>query len=251
MKGSILSDGFWTPRCTILKNCTASFSVESLFKNGEIGVYYDMQKYNSTDQITDLSGNENHAIQLDNTKQALLLTDLNGYKSFKFDGLNTSYHTNEIDLSHTDTITIICVAKKLADLPTYSIIAEFSEVYNNNVGTFALFGTGTETVHTVSLSRNLGVANSTSIRISAPSDLLMTGFFKGGVSSKFQVNDLYNESLNTQEDGRFGKHKLYIGQRNGTGLSFNGQIYALLIIDRLLTEDEIKLVENKFSKYIE
>ncbi|MES2838457.1 MAG: PKD domain-containing protein [Bacteroidota bacterium] len=54
------------------------------------------------EQLTDLSGNNNHAIQLDNSKQAQqVLNTLNGLPVISFDGTNDYFQLNEINNAMT------------------------------------------------------------------------------------------------------------------------------------------------------
>lgn len=251
---TVIGGAFWTPGATVI-NGKGIFSVfvKSLFADGTQGIYLNAQDAASVSDLSsikDLSGRGNHAVQANATSRASLVTDPSGYKSLKFDGIDDWYVAQSINLTNASSVTVIAAVRKLAD-------------------------------NTTAIAVELG-SPATSVRLSlqAPSSgsakdyLLGTGFgsFRYGtaggyaapISSVLTIRaDRLDSLLNLRANGtsfintvsnigaeNLGNYPLYIGRRGGTSNPFNGQIYALLIIGKLLDDATTAKIEKEFAKYI-
>lgn len=198
----------------------------------------------------------NHATQANSGKRASLITDPSGYKSLKFDGVDDGYVTPSINFTNTDKVTMIAAVRKLSDVTPGSLL-ELSTVITNT-GTFALQAPSTGGFPTYSARVNGNpslIGNAVATGYNAPHSAVLTAQANLSAADNKKVSlrvngsgTVYNsESVNT---GMLGNYPLYIGRRGGTSLPFNGQIYALLVIGKLLDDATTQRIEKEFAKYI-
>lgn len=230
--------------------------IKSLFSDGTQGLYLNAQdavSVSDLSSIKDLSGNNNHAVQANAASRASLITDLSGYKSLKFDGIDDGYATQSIDFTNTDKVTVIAAVRKLSDTSA-SIITELSADQTNNVGTFVLMPRQTGIAEGASFRSRGSIYNSilNASGLKAPLSTVLTAM--ASVSNDLSLlrsNGVQVGISNAdQGTGNYGNHPLYIGRRAGTSLPFNGQIYALLVIGKLLDDATTQRIEKEFAKYI-
>ncbi|HQV25252.1 MAG TPA: hypothetical protein PLS76_05850, partial [Acinetobacter sp.] len=55
-------------------------------------------------------------------------------------------------------------------------------------------------------------------------------------------------SNNSQGTGNYGNHPIYIGRRAGTSLAFNGHIYSLIGVGKLVSDNETLAIEKELAK---
>lgn len=249
--------GIWTPGATIIGSTSATLDtiIKSLFSDGTQGIYLNAQdalSVSDLSSIKDLSGNNNHALQANSTSRASLITDPSGYKSLKFDGIDDGYVTPSINFTNTDKVTVIAAVRKLSDA-SQGVIAEFGVGVYNTVGSFGLlapsivsggnfyFGSS-GTVFSTYLSR--------AGKLSPISALINCSASISAPLIKIKVNTDEAISNTSQGTGNYGNYPLYIGRRGGTSSPFNGQIYALLVIGKLLDNATTVRIEKEFAKYM-
>ncbi len=245
--------GIWTPGCTVIGGQqNIDQLIKSLFADGTQGIYLNAQDSASIadlSSIKDLSGRNNHAAQPNATSRATLITDPSGYKSLKFDGVDDGYVTQSINFTTTNEITVIAAVKNTSTVG-YQNIVEFSVNSSINDGAFLLrcphelkpfyLSKGTVAAQTALITTpNLldGVVLSAKSKISTD-------------NLNLRVNGVSNVINTDQGAGNYGNYPLYIGRRGGTTQPFNGQIYALLVIGKLLDDATIQRIEKEFAKYI-
>lgn len=247
--------GIWTPGCTVLGGQqNVDQLIKSLFADGTQGIYLNAQdavSVSDLSSIKDLSGRNNHALQANSTSRASLITDPSGYKSLKFDGIDDGYVTPSIDFTSTDKVTVIAAVRKLSDATT-AIICELSANLNNNTGSFYFsappssgfpkFGAVVKGVTPGNVESGTLTAPASAVT-SLPVNLLAN-------SLQLKVNGITTSNGASLGGGKFGNYPLYIGRRGGTSLPFNGQIYALLVIGKLLDDATIQRIEKEFAKYV-
>jgi hypothetical protein len=51
-----------------------------------------------------------------------------------------------------------------------------------------------------------------------------------------------------QGEGKYGNYPLYIGRRAGTSLPFNGHIYGLIGVGKLVSDSETLAIEKELAK---
>lgn len=250
--------GIWTPGCTVIGGQQNIHQlIKSLFSDGNQGIYLNAQdavSVSDLSSIKDLSGRNNHAAQPNATSRATLITDPSGYKSLKFDGVDDGYVTPSIDFTGTDKVTVIAAVRKLSDTAT-GLIAEISAQSGTNNGAFGLLApalSGTIKFQFISTGTLGRFPSTTAAKYSAPYSAVVRGIGNiSGDDSRLTINsELAAQDLNDQGTGNFGNYPLYIGRRGGTLLPFNGQIYALLVIGKLLDDATTQRIEKEFAKYI-
>lgn len=249
----------------LIYESTSSFNtfIKSLFSDGTQGIYLNAQdavSVSDLSSIKDLSGRNNHATQANATSRASLITDPSGYKSLKFDGIDDGYVTPSINFTNTGKMTVITAVRKLSDNKK-SVVIECSENAQSlvNVGSFALYAPTNNVAATLggtltgSSIRNFSVSG-----LPAPFNAVTTNYFditKAAIldSNKFRINSSIQEYVGDSAwspRSSFGNHPLYICRRGGTSLPFNGQIYAILVIGKLLDDATTARIEKEFAKYI-
>lgn len=228
--------------------------IKSLFADGTQGLYLNPQdalSVSDLSSIKDLSGNNNHAVQADSAKRASLITDPSGYKSLKFDGIDDGYATQSINFTATDKVTVIAAVRKLSDSST-GVVAELNtSSLNNSFAMFAPFDSGSAGYGmTGSGSSNRRITISTGP--TSPNSAVLRGTvdIEANTVNLFQNSAQVGLSTGSTGTGKLGNYPLYIGRRGGFTYPFNGQIYALLVIGKLLDDATTAKIEKEFAKYI-
>ncbi|WP_166168026.1 LamG domain-containing protein [Acinetobacter sp. SA01] len=248
--------GIWTPGCTVIggqQNLTQL--IKSLFSDGTQGLYLNPQdavSVSDLSSIKDLSGRNNHATQANATSRASLITDPSGYKSLKFDGIDDGYVTPSINFTNTDKVTVIAAVRKLSDA-AIGMLCEFSADLGSNYGSFYLGAPATSGNGSITFnSKGTFFAAATDTSVFAPVSVVVTGYANiAAPLSVIRRNGVFKNSNSlSQGTGNYGNYPLYIGRRGGTSLPFNGQIYALLVIGKLLDAATTAKIEKEFAKYI-
>lgn len=248
--------GIWTPGCTVIGGQqTITQLIKSLFADGTQGLYLNTQDAASVSDLSsikDLSGHNNHALQANATSRASLVTDPSGYKSLKFDGIDDGYVTPSINFSNTDKMTVIAAVRKFRD-SVAGVIVELSASLLSYNGSFYL------AAPTQAGATNVGFASKgTALSINSVSGFAAPSLVVA--SSRAQISTDQNivrvsgvsGGLVTTDQGlsNYGNYPLYIGRRGGSSLPFDGQIYALLVIGKLLDDATTQRIEKEFAKYV-
>lgn len=166
----------------------------------------------------------------------------------EFDGSNDSWKSlANLDMSATNKVTVIAGVRKLSDANGGAPVVEFSANYSANAGTFALFAP-------VSVTPSIGFLAGGTTRVvaqatsgyAAPVSLVLSGISDiAAPLVRIRANGAaVIGSASSQGTGNLGAYPLFIGRRNDASLPFNGRLYGLLIIGRLLTTDELSLCER-------
>lgn len=190
------------------------------------------------------------AYQVDSAKQMLLEIDSDtGYKYLKADGVDDFYITPLVDLTHTDKVTVIAAVRKLDDTGR-GVVVEYGSGGAES-GAFNINGPATNGSNTYAgLSRGAASSFPSVTGYAAPTSNVVRLISDISANrAELSVDGVIKSSpASNQGGGFFGNHKIFIGRRGGTSLPFSGRIYALLIIDRILTDAEIQKVEAEFAK---
>ena len=233
--------------------------IKSLFTDGTQGFYLNAQNATSVSDLSsikDLSGRNNHATQANATSRATLITDPSGYKSLKFDGIDDGYVTQSINFTNTDKVTVIAAVRKLSDAVA-SIVTELSVNTQTNAGSFCVVApiyTGAN--YAVLVNNGVSAPATTAAGYAAPtSNVISARLNTKGLTRIEQIGMRVDgvpkgDTSIISAGGNFGNYPLFIGRRGGTSLSFNGQIYALLVIGKLLDDATTQRIEKEFAKYI-
>lgn len=243
--------------------------VRALFKNNEVGFFYDPNDLSTMYQdagetvpvtaagqpvglVKDKSGRNNHAYQTNAASRPLLQRNATtGAYYLAFDGTDDFLVTNSINFTATDKISVFAGVRKLSDA-TFRVITEFSGSTDTNNGTFFLVAPRNNTLGNFGF-RSKGTSNgdvtSPSSYISPHSAVLNGVGDISQDSSILRINGLQvGTGITDQGTGNYGNYPLYIGRRGGTTLPFNGHIYSLIGIGRLTTDSETTALEKELAK---
>lgn len=196
-------------------------------------------------RIMDKSGAANHCIQATAASRPLWQKTLAA-----FDGTDDSWGSAaSIDFTSTDKVTVIAGVRKTSFV-AIGIVAELSAVASTNNGAFFLAGPANPGQSEFTyLSR--GTANASAVATGQPSPVtaVLTGISDiAAPSTTLRVNGTPVVSGATQGTGNFGNYPLFIGRRNNASLPFNGNLYGLIVIGRLLSAFELSVCERYMAQ---
>ena len=265
---TVIGGAFWTPGCTVIGGNTPTFDQQilKLFSNGEQGFFYDPNDLSTmfldaagtipvtavgqpVGLIRDKSGRNNHAYQSDSASRPILRKNaVTGANYLEFDGSDDFLQTGNIDFTVTDKVSLFAGVRRLSDAGV-STIAEFSANSVSNTNSFYLVVLSNGALQFN--SRGAGNSATTSRGFPATSASVVVssvGDISGDVS-KIRVNGGgYAVNVGDQGTGNYGNYPLYIGRRGGVALPFNGHIYGLIGIGKLVSDNEIVNIEKELAK---
>ena len=201
--------------------------------------------------IRDKSGRNNHAFQTNSTSRPILRKNaVTGANYLEFDGSDDFLQTDSIDFTATDKVSLFTGVRRLSDVGV-SIIAEFSanSGLNTNSFYFVVLSNGAPQFN----SRGSGnSATTSSQRFPAPAPVVISsvGDISGKVSKIRANSGGYAVNAGDQGTGNYGNYPLYIGRRGGTALPFNGHIYGLIGIGKLVSDNEMVNIEKELAKRV-
>lgn len=241
-----------------------AFDPKSLFAKGERGVIVDLKLANmfqdvagaipaivgnTVARINDTSGNNNHALQPDTTKQPRLQIDSEGKYYLQADGVDDFLQSqNTINMTATNTISTVCKIRMTSNTQLG---------YAFTFGDFALTGvTGTlhlrapQATNTLVIgfaSKGTTTASSTATLPSLTTNAVVSAISSTNNMINLRVNGATSQSTGNQGGGNYGNHSLYLGRRSGQFDAFAGRIYSFMMISRQLTEVERTAMESYFK----
>lgn len=243
--------GVWTP--------------VQLFAAGGQGVWYDPSDLStlwqdtagtvpvtadgdSVARVDDKSGGGKHLIQASGPSIPKYKTD-GTLRWLLFDGTDDSYGTSEaVDLSASDQMTA-CAGVLKASEAALGAIVEFSPTPGANNGAFNLFGPRAGTGGSYSYQSKGTVAVDAiwaSVAAVAPNTSVLTGLSDISADyARLRVNGVQQAEVTTdQGTGNFGNYTLFVGRRNNTSLPFNGRMFSIVVINRVLSGAELAQLET-------
>lgn len=270
---TVIGGAFWTPNATILGSSSQNLTqiIKSIFSVGGQGFAYDPNDLTTMWQdqakllpvtgkgqpvwhILDKSGNNNHAFAISSTTRPILQRNATtGAYYLAFDGVDDFLHTNSIDFTATDKVSLFTGVRKMP-ATTVNMLCELSsssaEASQVNAFYLAVPETSAGTVYfrsrtTPLIGQIAIVASGGGMRncvITAKSDIpndLNTVSIDGVLGTPSTV-DL--------GIGKLGNYPLYIGRRGGTTYPFSGHLYGLIGIGRLTSDSETKALEKAIAK---
>lgn len=247
--------------------------IKSLFANNEQGFAYDPNDLTTMFQdaagtvpvtgagqpvglILDKSGRNNHAFQTTSASRPILRQNATtGAYYLEFDGTDDFLHTNNTDFTATDKISLFAGVRKMP-ATTVNMLCELSssstEVTQVNAFYLAVPETSDGTIFfrsrvTVGVAQIAKVGSGSGVRncvITAKSDIPndLNTVSIDGVLGTPSVPDL--------GVGKLGNYPLFIGRRGGTTLSFNGHIYSLIGVGKLVSDGETITIEKELAKRV-
>ena len=268
---TVIGGAFWTPGCTVIGG-QQSFSqlIKKLFSNNEQGFFYDPNDLSTMYQdgagtvpvtgvgqpvglIKDKSGRNNHAFQTTSASRPILQRNATtGAYYLEFDGADDFLQTGNIDFTATDKVSLFAGVRKLSDAGSAALV-EFSVNAGTNNGAFALWSPLTALANYAVFSR--GTASTTTIspqNYSSPNSSVLSA--KSQISTDvviLRANGIQvAQSRADQGAGNYDNYPLYIGRRAGTSLPFNGHIYGLIGIGKLVLDKETVDIEKELAKRV-
>lgn len=249
--GESTSNVFTSQQVTI-----PAFEPSALFANAEKGGFWDFTTAHcytdvnrltlatvgdTVGSVTDLSGRGNHLAQSDGTRRALLENDAGDRNRLNFDGVNDLLQTTTMALDDGDELSMMLVY----DMPTPADRHLF-RISDGNPFLSVRRSTGGQSI----AEGNGGTSSGTSIRtISDPTARVQFSLMKINTSPSLRTRaNGQDATANTTSLGsasNFGTDReISVGGRDAFGGWANVRIYAALIINRLLTTEEITDLET-------
>ena len=266
---TVIGGAFWAPEATIIGG-QQSFSqlVKKLFVNSEQGFFYDpndlstmFQDSGGTVPVTDVgqavglirdkSGRNNHAFQTNSASRPILRKNaVTGANYLEFDGTDDSLQTNTIDFTGTDKISLFAGVVKFVNL--VSILCELSANTNTELGSFYIAAPEDSGGIYSFKSRGQTEINPVPVTSSGTpaydvSVLSAFGNISGG-NNTLRRNAVSKTAKTDLGLGNLGNHPLYIGRRAGTSFPFNGHIYSLIGVGKLVSDSETTAIEKELAK---
>ena len=201
--------------------------------------------------IKELAGN--HAYSTTSASRPILRKNaVTGANYLEFDGSDDSLQTNNINFTATNNVSLFAGVRKLRDAST-AVLCELSDNSTNINGTFALFAPTTP--NALYQFRSKGTlatvfAMSPANTYPAPHTAVLTGLGSTALNlAVLRLNGVQLDSRRTAQGVRvYGNYPLYIGRRAGTSLPFNGHLYSLIGVGKLVSEDEVVAIEKELAK---
>lgn len=188
----------------------------------------------------DISGNGNHGTLIN----GVAYTSANS-GALIFDGVNDYFVTNNnLNLSDTDKLTVQIILKTATTgeemIMEHSINWNsnnaFGVIQNSNKIQFTDKNQGYNTYNSVATinDNNWHLLSASTDRSLGANDQTLI-YIDGNDPNSVNV-----PGLNSDNNGNFTSHKLYLGARAGSSYYFNGTIAQALIYNRVLTAEEIQ-----------
>ena len=241
--------------------------VRALFANNEQGFFYDpndlstmFQDSSGTIPVTDVgqpvglmldkSGRNNHAFQTASANRPILRKNaVTGANYLEFDGSDDFLQTANIDFTATDKVSLFAGFSVLESPQAYTILAELS---TNSVLSNGVF----QIVAKDKLLTSTRISSKGTIQSNNPfMNLTDKRILSANLSISADINsariNATNQSVQTdQGTGNYGNYPMYIGRRSEGVLPFNGHIYGLIGVGRLMSGRVTVAIEKELAKHV-
>jgi hypothetical protein len=252
-----------------VKGGTLLYSVLSLFKASEQGVWYDpsdlstlYQDAAGTIRVTgveqpvgrmlDKSGRGNHATQPTAINRPVLRQDGNGRYYLAFNGTDAWMQTGSINFTATNKMTVVAGVRIMANSRGILVHNTSSLPTPGTAGQFALEAPGFNTSKYIATTPAVtGNYDASSAAFTAPHSAVLLSFYD--LAAVDAANAVIMRTNRTNEPGFgagaplggvFPNTLLNIGSANGGGNFFNGNLYILIVRGALTSAGEINSVES-------
>ena len=260
---------FEAPGATVIGGKKPSFNLEilKLFANNEQGFFYDPNDLTTMFQdaagtvpvtgvgqpvglVLDKSGRNNHAYQATSASRPILRQNAStGAYYLGFDGTDDFLQTNNIDFTATNKVSLFAGVRKLSTVA--GMVFELSPNISLNNGSFYLAAPAGASNPNQVIFVNKGTSFVAPQNPNLPPPVNVVVSAKGDISNDttlIRTNGLQFSSADDLGTGNYGNYPLYIGRRGGTSLPFNGHIYGLIGIGKLVSDNETAAIEKEFAK---
>jgi hypothetical protein len=160
----------------------------------------------------------------------------------EFDGLSWSMSTNSIDFTATDKMTVWAGVRKLSDA-TRGMVAELQDA----AGSFQLNApVATSPSYRWASRGSIGPVTVDVTGYAAPISNVLTGIADiANDTTTLRINGAQvGTNSGDQGTGNYGNYPLYIGQRGGSTLPFNGWLTSLIVRGAQSTQSQIEATES-------
>ena len=197
----------------------------------------------------------NHAYRTNSASRPILRKNaVTGANYLEFDGTDDFLQTSSINFTSTDKVSLFVGVRKLSD-SSAGMVLEFSDNINLNTGTFyitagrdyALVGYASASRGSATLNTNLAAKSFT---YPSPDNAVLSATHNilGSLSTIRRNGVVGVSGAESKGAGTFGNYPLYIGRRGGTSLPFNGHIYGLIGVGKLVSNNETVAIEKELAK---
>ena len=167
----------------------------------------------------------------------------------KYNGSNQFLSTAAIDLTGTNKVTVFAGVRKLAESPSYQIIAELSD--STKAGCFSLHGTGDGTAGGAYAAALKGASAAAAVKFGtfpAPAtSVLSSSYDLSTTPITTQITSQINGVTQTETivtagptgAGNFGSYPVFFGMRNGASLPFSGYEYSDIMVGSSVTAGQL------------
>lgn len=190
--------------------------------------------------ITDLSGNGNHASQTTTASKPSWQTTY-----AQVDGADDFWTTSSVDFTATDEVTVVVGLRKLSDVLA-GVVCELGPSAAGN-GSFTLSAPLTAVTGNYGFrSRGTSSATANAATFAAPDTAVISGRAEISANSvTIRRNTVAGTASGAvQGTGNYGNLQIYIGRRAGTSTPYNGRIYRMIVIGRMLNDMELAQAER-------
>ena len=194
----------------------------------------------------------NHAYQTTSASRPILRKNaVTGANYLEFDGSDDFLKTNAIDFTATDKVSLFAGVRKLSTVE--GMVLELSSTGATNNGVFYLASPAGPSFPNQVLFFNKGTIYSSAQNpdLPPPRDVVVSA--KGDITNDttlLRTNGLQFSSASNLGTGNYGNYPLYIGRRGGTSIPFNGHIYSLIGVGKLVSDNETIAIEKELAKRI-
>ena len=184
--------------------------------------------------------------------------EVTGYRTDQnylvFDGADDFLQTSNTDFTGTDKVSLFIGLQKRSDT-RFATLCELSPSWIANNGTFVInapSGNGAKNYSAGSkLSSPYGSSLQaiSSLNFASPISNILT--VKYSEITELWIDGVLNSTaVGTKGTGNYGNYPLYIGRQGGTSNSFDGHIYGLIGVGKLVSKDETTTIEKELAKRV-
>lgn len=193
--------------------------------------------------VRELAGN--HATQATAGNRPLTTTIGAGFRGIQFDGVDDWLSTAAIDFSNSDEVTVVAGVRKLSDA-AQAMLVELTTTSGATPQSFGLQAPGPATSYRFvsgGSATAAGLVDATGFAAPESAVISAIGDISGDRSTLRRNGAQVGQSTADQGTGNYANAIVYIGRRGGTSLPYNGVLTFLFAINRLLTANELAMVE--------
>ena len=223
-----------------------SFTIFALQTNAPVTVYATAFSLSTLDI-------GNHAYQTTSASRPILRQNATtGSYYLEFDGSDDFLVTNNIDFTSTDKVSLFAGVRKLSDAAA-GMVFELSSSIGTSNGVFNLAAPSVnQNPEYVFSSKGTATSTARATGFTAPISSVVSAI--GDIPKPrvvIRVNGVVKqEKLLSQGTGNYGNQSLYIGRRGGVSVPFNGHIYGIICIGKLVSDSETTAIEKEIAKRV-